>query len=88
VLCDREAIHQLLDKKGSIYSDRPYGYVGHLLTQGDQVVLSQMDTLWREKRKVISHNFSPKQLDERHFHVQEAEYVQQYPNNFKNGKDK
>ncbi|TVY92146.1 Cytochrome P450 monooxygenase [Lachnellula willkommii] len=73
VLCDREAIHQLLDKKGSIYSDRPYGYVGHVLTQGDQVVLSQMDASWRVKRKVIAHNFSPKQLDEKHCQVQEAE---------------
>ncbi|TVY33893.1 Cytochrome P450 monooxygenase [Lachnellula occidentalis] len=73
VLCDREAVHQLLDKKGAIYSDRPYGYVGHVLTQGDQVVLSQMDASWRTKRKVIAHNFSPKQLDEKHCQVQEAE---------------
>jgi len=34
-----------------------------------------MDPTWREKRKVIAHNFSPKQLDEKHFRVQEAEYV-------------
>jgi cytochrome P450 len=73
VLCDREAVHKLLDKKGSIYSDRPHTYVGHLLTQGDMIALEQMDGLWREKRKVVAHNFSPKQLDEKHFKVQEAE---------------
>lgn len=73
VLCDRKAIHKLLVEKGSIYSDRPPSYVGHLLTQGDHLALEQMDATWREKRKVISHNFSPKQLDENHFRVQESE---------------
>ncbi|KAI8265271.1 Cytochrome P450 monooxygenase yanC [Colletotrichum sp. SAR11_239] len=34
-----------------------------------------MDSTWRDKRKVISHNFSPKRLDEQHFRVQEAEYT-------------
>ena len=75
VLCDRKAIHALLDKKGAIYSDRPPTYVGRLLTKGDHIALEQMDSIWREKRKVISHNFSPKNLDEKHFLVQEAEYV-------------
>lgn len=74
MLCDRKAIHALLDKKGAIYSDRPPSYVGRLLTQGDHIALEQMDPVWREKRKVISHNFSPKNLDEKHFLVQEAEY--------------
>ncbi|KAK5451326.1 hypothetical protein LTS15_008090 [Exophiala xenobiotica] len=73
VLCDRKAIHQLLDKKSSIYSDRPHTYVGHLLTKGDMIALEQMDDHWRLKRKVVAHNFSPKQLDEKHFKVQEAE---------------
>ncbi|TVY53947.1 Cytochrome P450 monooxygenase patI [Lachnellula cervina] len=73
VLCDREAIHELLDKKGSIYSDRPNTYVGQLLTKGDHIAIHQMDSMWREKRKVIAHNFSPKALDERHFRIQEAE---------------
>ncbi|KAK1674584.1 putative cytochrome P450 oxidoreductase [Colletotrichum godetiae] len=73
VLCDREAIHKLLIEKGSVYSDRPPSYVGKLLTHGDHLALEQMDTTWRSKRKVISHNFSPKRLDEQHFRVQEAE---------------
>jgi len=73
VLCDRKAIHKLLVEKGSIYSDRPPSYVGNILTQGDHLALEQMDVTWREKRKVISHNFSPKQLDEKHFRIQESE---------------
>ncbi|EXJ84074.1 hypothetical protein A1O3_04741 [Capronia epimyces CBS 606.96] len=75
VLCDREAIHELLDKKGSIYSDRPTTYVGNLLTKGDHIAISPADAMWREKRKVIAHNFSPKMLDEKHFKVQEAEGI-------------
>lgn len=74
VITDKKAVHDLLDKKGAIYSDRPPSYVGKLLTQGDHIALEQMDAVWREKRKVISHNFSPKNLDEKHFLVQEAEY--------------
>ncbi|KAI8170506.1 Cytochrome P450 monooxygenase yanC [Colletotrichum sp. SAR 10_70] len=73
VLCDREAIHKLLVEKGSVYSDRPPSYVGRLLTRGDHLALEQMDSTWRDKRKVISHNFSPKRLDEQHFRVQEAD---------------
>lgn len=73
VLCDPKAIHKLLVEKGSIYSDRPDSYVGFLLTKGDHVALNQMDAGWREKRKVVAHNFSPKQLDEKHYKIQEAE---------------
>ncbi|KAH0427495.1 hypothetical protein CcaCcLH18_09663 [Colletotrichum camelliae] len=73
VLCDREAIHKLLIEKGSVYSDRPPSYVGRLLTRGDHLALEQMDSTWRDKRKVISLSFSPKRLDEQHLRVQEAE---------------
>ncbi|KAL4810336.1 cytochrome P450 [Aspergillus unguis] len=73
VLCDRKAIHKLLVEKGNIYSDRPESYVGWLLTKGDHVALQQMTPEWRERRKIISHAFSPKNLDEKHFRVQEAE---------------
>ncbi|KAJ0302117.1 hypothetical protein Brms1b_012143 [Colletotrichum noveboracense] len=73
VLSDREAIHKLLVERGSVYSDRPPSYVGRLLTRGDHLALEQMDSTWRDKRKVISHNFSPKRLDEQHFRVQEAD---------------
>lgn len=73
VLCDRKAVHELLDKRSKIYSDRPEIYVGHLLSKGDMLTLSPATPEWREKRKVIAHNFSPKMLDEKHFKVQEAE---------------
>lgn len=37
------------------------------------VFVSSLNNTWKEKRKVISHNFSPAQLDKKHFRVQEAE---------------
>lgn len=73
VLCDREAVHSLLDKKSAIYSDRPESYVGQLLTKGDHIALTDATTEWREKRKLVAHNFSPKMLDEKHYKIQEAE---------------
>jgi cytochrome P450 len=76
VLCDRKAIHSLLDKKGAIYSDRPPLYIGDMLTKGDHMALTTANAVWREKRKIVTHNFSPKMLDEKHFRIQEAELVQ------------
>jgi hypothetical protein len=35
VLFDRKAVHHLLDKKGTIYSERPHSYVPHLVTGSD-----------------------------------------------------
>jgi tRNA G37 N-methylase TrmD len=58
VLCDRKAVHELVDKKGILYSDRPHTYVGNLMTQGDHMVVSSLDPVTREKRKVLTHNFS------------------------------
>ncbi|KAI9827332.1 MAG: hypothetical protein M1819_006974 [Sarea resinae] len=76
VLCDRKAIHDLVDKKGLLYADRPDSYVGQLLTQGDHMVLSSNDPITREKRRTLTHNFSPKMIDEKHTYVQEPEIRQ------------
>jgi cytochrome P450 len=73
ILCDRKAVHALIDKKSAIYSDRPSDYVGWLLTQGDHMALHQMDKGWREMRKHIAHHFSPMQCDEHHQIIQESE---------------
>lgn len=86
VLCDRKAIQKLLVEKGKIYSDRPETYVGRLLTKGDHLAIEQMDAVWREKRKIIAHNFSPNQLDQKHFRVQEAEWV--WPETTENSRPK
>jgi hypothetical protein len=58
VLCDKKAVHDLIDKKGINYADRPASYVGKLLTLGDHMVLSSLDTLTANKRKVATHNLA------------------------------
>jgi hypothetical protein len=73
VLCDRKAVHDLLDKKGNIYSDRPDSYLAEILGVKENIFVSSLDNSWKEKRKIISHNLSPAQLDKKHFRVQEAE---------------
>lgn len=41
---------------------------------GGRISLSSAaDSMWRIKRRIVAHNLSPKQLDEKHFRVQEAE---------------
>lgn len=75
VICDRKAVHELLDKKGSIYSDRPPNVVPRFITRGNHMTMENQTPLWREKRTVVTRNLNPKSLDEKHFRVQEAEYV-------------
>lgn len=58
VLCDKRAVHELVDKKGLLYADRPHSYIGELLTLGDHMVVSSGDPLTRLKRKVATHNLS------------------------------
>lgn len=73
VLSDRKVIHDLLDKKGAIYSDRPQSFMNPLLGVEENAFMLPMNEIWKIKRKVISHNLSPAQLDNKHFRVQEAE---------------
>lgn len=74
VVCDRKGVHELLDKRGNIYSDRPFSYTNELLGVEENAFMLPMDDIWKVKRRVISHNLSPAQLDKSHFRVQEAEY--------------
>lgn len=73
VIADRKAVSLLLDKKGSIYSDRPYLAVPLFMSRGCHMTFEQTTPSWREKRTVATRNLNPKSLDEKHFRVQEAE---------------
>ena len=73
VLCDRKAVRDLIDKKSAIYSDRPADYVGKLLTGGDHTLIDDYNAAWREKRKQMAVQLSPKKCDEKHTVIQEAE---------------
>ena len=58
VLCDRKAVHDLVDKKGSIYSDRPKNTVAQIVTKGHSFAFMDGTPKWRAQRKVVAHNFS------------------------------
>ncbi|KAJ5916118.1 cytochrome P450 [Penicillium tannophilum] len=73
VLFDRKAVHDLVDKKGVIYSERPKNHVADIVTHGDSFAFMDNTTLYREQRKIASHNLSPRILDERASEIQEAE---------------
>ncbi|KAJ5633479.1 cytochrome P450 oxidoreductase [Penicillium lividum] len=75
VICDRKAVHELIDKKGSIYSDRPPNIVPLFITRGNHITMEHQGPSWREKRTVVTRNLNPKSLDEKHFRIQEAEAV-------------
>lgn len=74
VIADRKACYELLDKKGSIFSNRPHLAVPLFMSRGCHMTFEQATTEWREKRSVLTRNLNPKSLDEKHFRVQEAEY--------------
>ncbi len=58
VLYDRKAVHDLVDKKGIIYSERPHSHVVDLVTQGENFAFIDNTPLYKEQRKIASHNLS------------------------------
>lgn len=72
ILLDRIAIHQLLEKKGSIYSDRPRDYVASIIDSGG-LALWDNNSHWRAQRKVTSSSLSPTRVEVKHRQIQEAE---------------
>jgi hypothetical protein len=58
VLYDRKAIHELVDKKGLLYAERPHSYVNKLVTHGDSLVWEDHHERQKAKRKITTHNFS------------------------------
>ncbi|KAK8159123.1 cytochrome P450 [Phyllosticta citrichinensis] len=65
VLNDRKAIHDLLDKKGAIYSDRQKEYVCGLVTHNHYFAFEDATSSWRSQRKIASHVLSPRTLDDK-----------------------
>lgn len=58
MLYDRKAVHDLVDKKGVIYSERPDNAVAHIVTHGDSFAFMNNTPLYRLQRKITSHNLS------------------------------
>lgn len=58
ILYSRKAVHDLVDKKGLLYAERPHSYVNDLVTHGDSLVFSDHHETQKAKRKITTHNFS------------------------------
>lgn len=58
ILYEKKAIHDLMDKKGLLYAERPKNYVADIITSGDSIVFAPNTVLTREKRRIATHNFS------------------------------
>ncbi|KAH8654828.1 cytochrome P450 [Ilyonectria robusta] len=73
VLYDRKAIHDLVDKKGVIYAERPKNHVADIVTHGDSFAFMNNTPMYKQQRKIAAHNLSPRVLDENAGHIQDAE---------------
>lgn len=73
VITDRRLIKELIDKKSTIYSDRPKSYVADLISSGDHILLMKHGQKWRSTRKLLHSNVMEKVVDEQHLPLQEAE---------------
>ncbi|TKA62575.1 hypothetical protein B0A49_08422 [Cryomyces minteri] len=77
VLTDRRSIKQLVDKKSSIYSNRPPSYVGKgIITSGDHLLIMNYGDLWRSFRKIIHQYVMESMVEKEHTRLVNAEAVQ------------
>jgi cytochrome P450 len=77
VLTDRRLIKELIDKRSSIYSDRPPNYVSnHIITEGDHLLVMNHGEKWRLFRKLVHSQFMESKCESDHVSLQEAEAVQ------------
>lgn len=58
VLYDRKAIHDLVDKKGVIYAERPKNHVADIVTHGDSFAFMNNTPMYKQQRKIAAHNLS------------------------------
>ena len=76
VLTSPRLVKQLIDKKSSIYNERPKSYVANLISGGDHILLMDYGQQWRGTRKLLHGTFMEKVVEEQHVQVQEAEAAQ------------
>ncbi|KAF2182283.1 cytochrome P450 [Zopfia rhizophila CBS 207.26] len=77
VLTDPRLIKQLVDKKGSVYGDRPASYVGQdLITGGNHLLLMHYGEKWRLFRKLLQNQFNEARVEREHVRLVDAEATQ------------
>jgi cytochrome P450 len=75
VLCDREAVFELLSRKGAHYNDRPPDRQIAVALGHENMSLMHEGPMWRAQRKIVSTYLSPKNLDTILQPIQVAEYM-------------
>ena len=77
VVTDKGLVKALIDKKSSIYSNRPASYVSHdLITRGDHLLVMQHGDKWRKFRKLIHQQFNEGRVEREHVKLVNAEATQ------------
>lgn len=76
VLCDREAVFELLSRRGAYYNDRPQDRQVDIALGHENTALMGEGPLWRAERKIISTYLTPKNLDSVLAPIQVAEVSQ------------
>jgi cytochrome P450 len=76
VLTSPRLIKQLLDKKSSIYSNRPTSFVADLITSSHHTLVMNYSPLWKLFRKLIHQSFSEGVVEKKHTEVVNAEACQ------------
>jgi hypothetical protein len=66
-------VHELLNRQGALFSDRPVDEQWELLTRNEAFVVMHSGHVWRASRKIASQVLSPKSLDGDFTEVLEAE---------------
>lgn len=74
VLSDREAVFELLSRKGALYNDRPPDRQIEAALQHENMSFMYEGPMWRVQRKIVSTYLSPKNLDTVLQPIQIAEY--------------
>jgi hypothetical protein len=72
LLNDKRTVHDLLDKRSAIYSERPKDQQVTMALR-ENFAFYDTNSMWRASRKLAAHFVAPKNLDERIMAIQEAE---------------
>ncbi|KAJ1308479.1 hypothetical protein OPQ81_004183 [Rhizoctonia solani] len=73
---DGSQVHELYNKRGTIYSGRPLQMVTEIAGRGDHFLFQQDIRKWRIGRKQIVQHFAPNVMKNENVPLQEAESVQ------------
>ncbi|KAK3702421.1 hypothetical protein LTR37_014887 [Vermiconidia calcicola] len=76
VITSKRLVKELIDKKSSIYSERPKSYVANLISGGDHILLMDYGQQWRGTRKLLHGTLMEKVVEDQHLKIQEAEAKQ------------